>query len=269
MRRRAPGVAVTLGLLVAVLAPGELAAKILVRLSPTFVEVAAAPGRQVADRILYVNAGTHPVTVKVELSDFDVDEKGKAVEQPPGVSPTSLAPFIRISPTEARVAPGGSVYFRYRIDAPAQFEQLRAMVYFVSRPIVERAAGTSALVVPRMGIPIYLENGGATPADLVITRGTARAQEGRVVFDVRVENRGSRNLRPAGAIQIETEGGPRFFQFNEGRSPVLPGHAREWTLQLGPLDAAPRSLRLRLERAPAREVERVFEISAAPSAQRS
>lgn len=255
---RATGAFLAAGLL---LGSASLSARVLVRLSPTYIELGAKPGTQSGDRIRYVNAGTEPVVVSVELSDFDVKENGSAIEQPPGASPASLVPYLRVSPARLRVEPGQTVHFRYRVDAPAAFEQLRAMVYFVSRPVAERRGGTSAIVVPRMGIPIYLENDRAEAARLVITRGAARVENDRLLFDLEIENRGRRNLRPSGAIQIDTEGGPRFFQFNEGRSPVLPGHARQWTLKLGPLDAPPRSLRFRFERSPGREVEEVFPVS--------
>jgi hypothetical protein len=255
---RATGAFLAAGLL---LGSASLSARVLVRLSPTYIELGAKPGTQSGDRIKYVNAGTEPLLVSVELSDFDVNENGNAVEQPPGASPASLVPYLRVAP-----APGQAAHFRYRVDAPAAFEQLRAMVYFVSRPVAERRGGTSAIVVPRMGIPIYLENDRAEAASLVITRGSVRVEDDRLLFDLEIENRGRRNLRPSGAIQIDTEGGPRFFQFNEGRSPILPGHARQWTLHLGPFDAPPRSLRFRFERSPGREGEEVFPVtSGAPS----
>jgi P pilus assembly chaperone PapD len=221
---------------------------------PPYVEKVVPEASEVSDSIAFSNQGTDPVLVSVDLADFAVDKAGEVSEEPPGSQPASLVPFLRISPSSVRVAPHQQVFFRYSAETPPAFKQLRAMIYFSSRPEVP-ARPNQVLVVARMGVPIYVESRDAKPASLRIDDVKwERSGENLDFLTVKLtaSNEGERNIRPAGFVLVRSSDGKfdRSYTFNEGREPVLPGQKRRWELSFGPVPAGDCAVKMRFAASP-------------------
>lgn len=113
------------------------------------------------------------------------------------------------------------------------------MVYLSSHP--ETVPGANQVrVVARMGVPIYIENIKAAPADLKIESlewDRPAGHPDRVRVRLLVVNQGERNIRPTGYVHVVSMDRrfERTFAFNEGREPVLPGQKRRWEQISGPV----------------------------------
>ena len=215
-------------------------------ISPQIVELLVNPGSTTDDAISYTNTGTTPVALSIELTDFTIGADGKAVELPPGTHGSTLVPYLKISPLRINVAAGQKVYIRYSIQAPAQFTHLRTMVYFVARPTQKPTGRAAVVLVPRIGMPIYLENRQAKAAALQVGDVRWQRDPKGVVLHVPVTNDGERLYRPGGFVQVKSAGGTKNFAFNDGGNPVLPGQTREFAMPLTEVGGGELSLQLRV-----------------------
>ncbi len=220
--------------------------------APARVEQLVNPGSKVEDVITFTNQGDVPVTVSISIVDFDVDEMGAVTELPPGTHPNTIAPYFRISPLRTIVGAGEQAHFRFSVQTPAAFDQLRAFVYFESQPIVEEGGGKQVLFATAMGIPLYVENrkaerGALTVHDVAWQR--IGDEQHYVQLKLHVTNEGERNIRPGGFLTVRSAD-DRFFEtfdVNVGGDVVLPGHERHLTMQFGPVPDDALSLKLRFE----------------------
>jgi len=217
---------------------------------PPVVEKVVPAGSRLRDTLAFTNRGKEPVLVSVDFADFAVEESGDVREQPPASDASSLVPNLRISPMQVRVAPAQEVHFRYAVEVPDEFEQLRAMVFLSSRPDTPPGAN-QVQVVARMGVPIYVENTKASPAALRVEDVVWERDEeagGRLRLRLTVANEGGRNIRPDGYVHVRATNGAyeATFDFNEGREPVLPGQRRRWELTFGPVAEEELAVKLRL-----------------------
>ncbi|MEW6367585.1 MAG: hypothetical protein AB1714_23390 [Acidobacteriota bacterium] len=228
-----------------------LAAQLSISISPAFVERIVKPGSRVTDTISLTNRSRVPVSVRVSTVDFDASETNEVLEKPSGTDPASLARYLRVSPLQVEVAPDQQVFFRYTITAPKDFTQLRAMLYFVSRPaLAPQTQGQRVVFVPRMGVPVYLENIDASAARLRVesVQWKRAGEKGETLeLTLLVVNEGERNIRPDGYLDVNAKDGSfaKVFPFNEGHEPVLALHTRKWTAQFGPVPGGELSLKLR------------------------
>jgi P pilus assembly chaperone PapD len=245
--------AAVLGLIVvagSALAQGGSPARpaISVSLSPPFVEKLVRPGGRVSDTISLTNDSAFPVMVTIDFADFRVNEKGEVEEMPLGTDPSSLSSYVRITPAKLRVNPQGRVFFRYSVETPAVFRQLRTQIFFSSRPVVPNAPN-QVVFVPRMGIPLYVENISARGAEIKVDeiRWSRSPDKGALLLGMLVSNTGERNIRPKGFVEVRSADGKfsKTFPFNQGNEPLLPGQKRNWPLSFGPVPGGELSVRLR------------------------
>jgi len=232
------------------LAGSRATAGVSIAIVPPYAEKLVAGGTSVSDTISFTNRGSEPVLVSVDLSDFRVGDQGDVSEEPPGSQDTSLVPYLRISPTSMRVAPNQQASFRYVVETPEEFRQLRAMLYFSSLPETP-AKANQVRIVPRMGVPLYVENTKAGQASLRVDhlewQRSAESPD-QLLLELTTENQGARNIRPTGFVSVRTRDGKfeRSFPFNEGREPVLPGQMRQWRLAFGPVPTGELDVQLRV-----------------------
>lgn len=248
------GHCVTLWLVVA-----PVRAEMTLAIVPPYVEKIVRPGSKVRDTLSFTNKGDQTVVVSVDFADFAISETGEVSPAPPGSDVSSLMKNIRISPMEARVEPSQQVFFRYSVETPEAFEQLRTMVFLSSRPDV--AAGANQVTfVARMGVPIYVENIKALPANLEIDDVRwERVEESpdRIRLSFAVTNVGQRNIRPAGFVHVLSvdRDFEQTFDFNDGREPVLPGQKRRWEQTFGPVANVALEVKLRMTTSPRHDLE--------------
>jgi len=232
------------------LLPSGASADVSVAIVPPYVEKVVRSGSQVSDTLSYTNQGSDPVIVQVDFSDFGVNESGEVTEQPPGSHSSSLIRHLRISPMKIRVVPDQQVFFRYSVETPEVFDQLRSMIFLSSYPETDPGAN-QVQIVARLGVPLYVENTKAAPAQLEIESVEwDRPEKSPDQLRVRllVSNHGQRNIRPGGFVHVETADGKfnTTFDFNQGREPVLPGQRRRWEQFFGPVPEGKLEVKLRL-----------------------
>jgi hypothetical protein len=259
--------------LLAVLAVAPVVnAQLGISISPSRVELLTSPGRSVREVVTFVNRSSVALQVRLEMTDFDVDTADSVIEAPSGTRPESLAAYLKVMPSTAQVPAGGSAVFRFRVHAPEEFTQLRAMVFFRSAPIVGEGEGPRVVIVPRLGVPVYLENRKATPGQLTVKRlELKRDGDGgdHIALHLDAENEGERNFRPTGTLEVRSVDGSfrKLYQLNEAREPILPGKLRAWSLRVGPVPGGELSVRLRLATSFKREytAERTLAAASSPS----
>lgn len=255
LQRSARAVARSVGLMVVGLVASNAAAQLGVAIAPARIEALVPPGGKTTETLSFSNTSAVPLSVGVEVVDFDASPTNDVIEQPSGTSANSLAPYLRIAPLQVEVAPGQQVFFRCALRAPARFTQLRAMIYFVAHPRVAKKGAAEVVIVPRLGIPAYLENLKARPGTLDVHAVSARRtgdKGDQLELDLDVTNIGERNIRPTGYLRVRAVDGSfdKAFPFNQGSEPVLPGHRRTWKPTFGPVPGGGLSLRLRFETSP-------------------
>ena len=221
--------------------------------APARVEKIVNPGSKVTDVMTFTNQGDVPVTVTLSLVDFDMNEAGEVVELPPGTASNTVAPYFRISPLRTVVAPQERANFRYSVQTPEDFDQLRAFVYFESEPQeAEETDGRRVVFATAMGIPFYVESRkaerGALTIDNVTWERTGDEQE-YLTLKLSATNIGGRNVRPGGFLMVRSEDDAfsQTFDVNPGGDVVLPGHTRDLSWRFGPVPAEALSLKLRFE----------------------
>ncbi len=244
-----------------------LRSAISIAIVPPYIEKVVRAGSKVSDTISFTNQGTETVSVGVDFADFGVSEQGDVSEEPPGTQPASLVRFVRVSPTRVRVAPNQQVFFRYAVETPQDFKQLKAMIYFSSRPEIAESAN-QVVMIPRMGIPLYIENMKAKPASLKLDeikweRSGEKSES--LLLSLHVKNEGERNIRPTGFLQVRSVDGKfdRVFDFNDGREPVLPGQRRRWAMSFGPVPGGELFVKLRFTNSPRTTIESEHRVPAA------
>lgn len=265
LRTRAPqGALVVLALLCGSSVRSVQAASMAV--TPQIIESVIDGGASLNDAISYTNVGAEPVSVTVQIADFDIGPDGKVKELPPGTNAASAVPYLRISPVRIEVAPNQRVFFRYSLTAPETFTHLRAMIFFSAYPSGPRQRRSAAVMVPRLGIPMYVESRRSRAASLELSSATVdRNDAGVPVLRIRLENRGDRLFRPGGSVQVRSSSGTKSLPFNESSNPVLPGHTRQFELPLAAAGGGELSIRLRLTTSHRTVLNRELRVRAEPS----
>jgi hypothetical protein len=248
------------------LSAAQTASAASMAVTPQIIEAVIDGGTSLNDAISYTNVGTEPVSVRLQVADFDIGTDGKVRELPPGTIPASAVPYLKISPVRIDVAPNQRVFFRYSLTAPESFTHLRAMIFFSAYPAGPRQRRAAAVMVPRLGIPMYVESRRSNAASLELASATAgRDAAGAPVLRVSLENRGDRLFRPGGSVQVRSSSGTKSLPFNESSNPVLPGHTRHFEIPLAAAGGGELSIRLRLTTSHRTVLNRELRVPAEPS----
>ena len=155
-------------------------------------------------------------------------------------------------PLTLHVHPQGRAYFRYTVETPPDFRQLREQIFFSSTPVIPNASN-QIVFVPRMGIPLYVENVMAKPADIRVGSITwSRSSDDTLLLTLVASNEGQRNIRPKGFVEVRSPHGKfsHTFPFNPGNEPLLPGQKRDWPISFSLVPSGDLSVRLRFETSP-------------------
>lgn len=218
-----------------------------VQISPQILETTVSPGGTMNEVISFTNAGTNPVYVTLEPADFEVDETGNPEIYPIGLGPSgkSLAPYLRVSPIEVRADPDQTVRFRLVAKLPEEFTHLREMLYFVARPIALEEAPGQTVIVPKVGVPLYVESTESRPARLEVSNDEVVRTENGVRINLETKNTGERIIRPPVIVEVSDDDGfYEVFEPNAGIAPVLPDNVRKWSFDIAPLPRGPLSVRM-------------------------
>lgn len=239
--------------------------QISIALAPPVIEKIVRPSGHLTDTISLTNNSVLPVIVSVDFADFHVTADGQVQELPPGTDPeSSLAAYLKITPLKIRVEPQGRAFFKYSVDAPEAFKQLRTQVFFTAVPVVPNSAN-QVTFVPRLGVPLYVESTAAKPAALHADHiEWKRSPDNQsITLSLSLRNEGERNIRPQGFVEVRSADGKfsKTFPFNEGNEPVLPGQQRAWNRVFGPVPGGDLSIRLRFETSPRTSFDQQYRIA--------
>lgn len=234
-----------------------------VSLSPPFIEKLARASSHVSDTIALTNSSLYPVDVTIDFADFRVNDRGEIEEMPPGTDAASLSPYLHVAPLTLHVSAQARAFFRYTVDTPADFQQLREDIFFSSTPAIPKQPN-QVLFVPRMGIPLYVENVTAKPAHIrVDSVKWSRSSGDTLRLALLLVNEGERNIRPKGFVEVRSADGKfnQTFPFNQGNEPLLPGQKRGWPLSFAPVPSGDLSVRLQFETSPRTTFDQQYRVA--------
>jgi len=215
--------------------------------------------KPVNESVRLFNLKKTPVTVKVEVYNWSLDEKNEVKLLPPDKQ--SLDRWMLINPLSFTVEPGKSQVVRFSIRPTVKPDpgEHRAIIYFVEQPAVMNADSTRALeILFKLGVGVY---GQTDPVKRSATLNSLSFDKASSSILADVTNNGNVHTRLTGnfsvwkkegfpgisaatkfADQEKQEKPPAGFimsgQINQ--TPVLPGNHRTLSTQV-PLPKTPGS----------------------------
>lgn len=182
--------------------------------------------------IVLQNNSAEPADVRVSQVDYLFYADGSNNYGEPGTAPRSNAPWLTITPSLLKLAPGESQSVRYKGTAPAD-PKLRGT--FWSMVMVE--PNSAAAITPadeagkvavglqttiRFAVQIVTELGaGATQSLKVLEKSLVQA-EGKRTFQVDIGNDGEQLLIPAMSVELFDSKGASVGKFDAGRARIYP-----------------------------------------------
>lgn len=201
------------------------------------------PGASYSGTIRVRNAGAAPEDARVYLTDYTFTAAGESSYGEPGRLPRSNAAWIRYSPAQVRIAPGGEATIGYTITVPAgaapgSFWSM-LMVESVQPPAAMAArrgarVQLSVGVAVRYGVQIATTvPGAATRAEFAGARAVAVPTGKRLEFDLL--NAGAVAFRPTLRLELYDEAGTPVGTFTAERGLLYPGTSLHQGFDLGQL----------------------------------
>ena len=179
--------------------------------SPTRVELDPS---QRSDAISLFNSSTTPVTYRVEIIEFALDESGGYRDLAEGEAATwSAASYVRFSPSQVTLQPGERQRVRVIAAAPADLPrgEYRSHLRFSSIPLVEDVApdeeeqdedqssddsgvmtlGLSAALQYQVSIPVILRTGELENALEIAAADPGQSEAGQAYLNVLLKRTGA------------------------------------------------------------------------------
>jgi hypothetical protein len=210
---------------------GKVADKFSLTVSPT--RLAIGPS-QIGDvqKVLVVNRGESPLTVRVQKQDFTggIDGSLKFAAH----APYSASDWVDVNPTSFQLAPGESRTVNATITVganPDAGDHQVALVFLI--PSVKSKANIN--INRGIGIPVYVTVAGPTDNSVLLTHLAAPGfvgGGGNVTVDATVRNTGTvhRDFRGASPLLLKASGAPtRFSDFT-----IIRGSERRITTEWNP-----------------------------------
>lgn len=199
-------------------------------------------GATITNDIEIYNNGSVPIQVSTEVKDWSLSPTGQKIYAPIGTLPSSLGAHLRLNPTVFSVPPRKSQRVRYSISVPADMMgELRAMIFFTTRPLPVAEKGVSLNIATRLGCSLFL----TPPKSIFSNAPQPKISEIKIVGDVpqvvvKVENAGLSSTRLSGAIEARNAANVVIARGTLPRTQLLSGGQREitarWQTALPPGD---------------------------------
>lgn len=203
--------------------------------NPIRVEQTAQPGERLTDAITFNNTGDRPIHIVVSIEDWDLLMDGTPVFQKAGSLPGSIAPWIRVNPSEFDLEPGERIDVRYTVAVPKEASPggFRGAVVFSNepRPILgQRPAQITAK--GRIATLVYLTVGRPTSTAKITGLSATPGKGKKMEIALDLYNDGPVHFRTKGEVRIRDENGRTLGKVPLPNVPVLPDHRRlivlEW-----------------------------------------
>lgn len=233
-KHRARLVFIAVFLLSAVLAAGLVRAQqpsqITLSVSPISFELSANPGDTLERSFRIVNGTDSELTLTTTPKNFTAEGEEGGVNLTDEETSFSLASWISVNPVEAVVPARGSQTFAFSIKVPDNAEPGGhfGSVIVKTNPIAIDATG--AAVSQEAGPLILVSVAGdiSESANIVEFKSQKSFWEnGPIVLETRVENKGNVHFKPSGIITIKDMFGREVTKINLEERNVLPGTIRK------------------------------------------
>lgn len=179
-------------------------------LAPPFAELELAPGERYEGIIRLVMAKKGEGQFEVQPLDFEFDDAGQLVVEPPGMNPYSASDWLQFSADPFALSEGKVRTFTYAVEVPpsARGSYWSAIAF---TPVVnpEQSGGqVSVQIRTQVLFGIYITTtGGQSPAFAIDEAGL---REGRL--EVLVSNRGNTYLALGGTVRFLDDRGRTVAQ---------------------------------------------------------
>ena len=201
--------------------------------SPTIIELQAAPGSSSHGAFAVTNETGAPIVVTVEIEAMG----------PSGYAGRDLSKWLAVSPAHLELAPGQSQDVAYTIAVPTgESGELAAEVVFVQN------VGAGSVQV-RFGMAVYMSIKGTERLDLAIEEmALRRSREGLASAWLRIANHGNIHCRPEGQIRVWHADGTLMSEQAMIRGmPVPPGGTSSFQVEFPSLRIDPGTYDLEAE----------------------
>jgi len=235
-------------LIAALLAAGSLPAwaGFSVNVAPTDLQL--APGETYSGYVTATNSGEEEVRLRAYLGDWRTVPGGTEYFAP-GKFPRGAASWMKLSPSQLTVPPGGSERIYYEIAVPEDDElegSYWAMIFVEDASAQPQAPPErddrpqmSVRTVLRYGVQVFVTIPGTEIREAVFTGTNLSSAENGFDLSAAIENRGNIHLRPTAWLEVRNAAGETVYSAEHMRLTVLPGCAREYRFELRKLTLPP------------------------------
>ncbi len=233
----------TIGLICLALLSTAAAHPAVAIVGPLTREHEVEPGRSYSGSIEVHNSGDAPQAIKIYQTDYFYYASGEVLYGEPGALPRSNGKWIAFTPQEVTIPAGESVTIRYSIQAPAD-DTMKGTYWSVLmvEPIVEgspEAVGAQpdkvtmgVRQVVRYGIQIVTHVGATGSRKLKFSQFSLKAENGKRVLVIDLENSGERWLRPNVWAELYDAKGTYVGKFDGGAQRLYPGTSARFKSEL-------------------------------------
>jgi hypothetical protein len=237
----------------ALLAAAALAAWSLVAGANFSVNVAPAdlelaPGETYTGYVTATNSGEEEVRLRAYLGDWRTTPDGMEYFAP-GEFPRGAATWMKLSPSQLALPPGGSERIYYEIAVPEDATlagSYWAMIFVedasaqpLAPPEGEEQPQMAIRTLLRYGVQVFVTIPGTEIRGAVFTGTGLAPVEGGFDLSATIENRGNIHLRPTTWLELRSAAGDTVYSAEHMRLTVLPGCTREYKFELRHLTLPP------------------------------
>ncbi len=199
---------------------------------PVKYNLTVRPGTPVARDVTIRNLGDGPVVVRVRLSDWTIDERGRMEFVPAGSTRASLAGLVTFEPGQFSLQAGESGVIHVVMRLPELSEPATRWGILLSevRPARWPDASFGPRAIAELGTTLYLSRleAASTRAELAGMRVESDG-DSALSLAVTVRNPGERHLYSTGAVSLRDSTGATVATGELGTGVVLPGTWRMFT----------------------------------------
>jgi len=201
------------------------------RVSPVEFNLKVAAGETGTFTLSVMNDTKVVQIYLISVADWYRNEKGDNIffersSPPPEVKKHSCRDWIDVSPARFEVPPNSVRNIKVSVKVPPEAKGTYWAIIFVEgAPRPTRHRGYTVMVVPRIGVKVYLTTPGAAVKKGRVTRMMLK-KENPLTFSLTFENTGDCDLRPKGWVEIKNVRGETVRKIPIPSFPVLPGAKR-------------------------------------------
>lgn len=210
--------------------------QVTISVSPPTFELSANPGDQLKNSFRIVNGTDSELTLTTTAKNFTAEGEEGAVTLTEEETGFSMASWVSVNPETAVVPARGAQTFAFTIDVPDNAEPGGHFGSIIVKTNPVAVDTTGAAVSQEAGPLILVSVAGdiVEEASIVDFRPQKTFWEnGPVILETRVENKGNVHFKPTGTITIKNMFGNEVTKINLEEKNVLPGTIRklvnEWS----------------------------------------